>query len=92
MPPNFALLDVNRPEVARLIAAMVQARDAVERRSWAHLQEPTSEAWAVTLEAAGDAAPQRLSFPTRRRCTESTSFALLPRCRLKLGNLFQSDG
>src|SRR6516165_10777492 len=33
-----------------------------------------------------------LSFPTCRRCTESTSFALLPRCRLKLGNLFQSDG
>jgi hypothetical protein len=27
MPPNFALLDVSQPEVARLIAAMVQARD-----------------------------------------------------------------
>jgi hypothetical protein len=27
---NFALLDASRPEVARLIAAMVQARDAVE--------------------------------------------------------------
>src|SRR6185295_11287981 len=31
---NFALLDANRPEVARRIAAMVQARDAVEHRSW----------------------------------------------------------
>jgi hypothetical protein len=43
--PNFALLDVSQPEVARLIAAMVQARDAVERRSWSHPQEPTGEAW-----------------------------------------------
>ena len=42
---NFALLDANRPEVARLIAAMVQARDAVEHRSWSHPQEPTSEDW-----------------------------------------------
>jgi hypothetical protein len=30
---NFALLDANRPEVARLIAAMVQAHDAVEHHS-----------------------------------------------------------
>jgi hypothetical protein len=43
--PNFALLDVSRPEVARLIAAMVQARDAIEHRSWSHPQEPTSEEW-----------------------------------------------
>ena len=42
---NFALLDANQPEVARLIAAMVQARDAVEHRSWSHPQEPTSEDW-----------------------------------------------
>ena len=45
MPPNFALLDVSRPEVARLIAAMVQARDAVEHRSWSHPQEPSGEEW-----------------------------------------------
>src|SRR5262249_56764720 len=38
---NFALLDMSQPEVA----AMVQARDAVERRSWSHPQEPTGEAW-----------------------------------------------
>ena len=42
---NFALLDANRPEVARLIAAMVQARDAVEHRSWSHPQESTGEEW-----------------------------------------------
>ena len=45
MPPNFALIDVSRPEVARLIAAMVQARDAVEHRTWSHPQEPMGEAW-----------------------------------------------
>ena len=43
MASNFALLDVSLPDVARLVAAMVQARDAVERRSWAHPQEPTGE-------------------------------------------------
>jgi hypothetical protein len=45
VPPNFALLDVSRPEVARLIAAMVQARDAVEHGAWSHPQEPTGEEW-----------------------------------------------
>jgi hypothetical protein len=43
--PNFALLDASRPEVARLIAAMVQARDAIGRRSWSPPQEPTCEEW-----------------------------------------------
>jgi hypothetical protein len=45
MSPNFALLDVSLPNVARLVAAMVQARDAVERRSWSHLRESTTEEW-----------------------------------------------
>jgi hypothetical protein len=36
--PNFALLDMSHPEVATLVAAMLQARDAVERRSWSHPQ------------------------------------------------------
>ena len=43
--PNFTVLDVSRPEVATLVTAMVQAREAVSRRSWSHPQEPTSEAW-----------------------------------------------
>ena len=45
MPPNFVLLDAALPDVARLVTAMVQARDAVESRSWAHPQEPTGEEW-----------------------------------------------
>jgi hypothetical protein len=45
MSPNFALLDMSQPDVARPVAAMVQARDAVERRSWALPQEPAGEEW-----------------------------------------------
>ena len=43
--PNFSLLDLSRPEIADLLAAMLQARAAVERRSWSHPQEPTGEDW-----------------------------------------------
>jgi hypothetical protein len=42
--PNFVLLDSSRPDIANLVIAMLQARDAVERRSWSHPQEPTGEA------------------------------------------------
>jgi hypothetical protein len=45
MPPNFVLLDASLPDVARLVAAMVLARDAVDSRSWSHPQEPTGEEW-----------------------------------------------
>jgi hypothetical protein len=45
MLPNFALLDMSHPEVVSLVAAMLQARDAVDRRSWSHPQEPTGEEW-----------------------------------------------
>jgi hypothetical protein len=42
---NFVLLDLSHPNVVRLGAAMLQARDAVERRSWSHPQEPSTEEW-----------------------------------------------
>ena len=45
MPPNFVFLDATLPDVERLLIAMVQARDAVESRSWSHPQEPTTEEW-----------------------------------------------
>jgi hypothetical protein len=51
MSPNFALLDMSQPDVARLVRAMTQARDAVERRSWSHPQEPTTEEWWADLLA-----------------------------------------
>ena len=45
MPPNFFLLYATLPDFSRLVTAMVQARDAVESRSWSHPQEPTGEEW-----------------------------------------------
>jgi hypothetical protein len=45
MPPNFVLLDATLPDVATLVTTMLQARDAVESRSWSHPQEPTTEEW-----------------------------------------------
>ena len=43
--PNFVLLDCTLLEIATLLRAMLHAREAVERRSWSHPLEPTSEAW-----------------------------------------------
>ena len=39
------LLDTGRPEIAHLLTAMLQAREAVGRRSWSPPQEPTGEDW-----------------------------------------------
>jgi hypothetical protein len=43
--PNFVVLDSGNPEIVHLIAAMLEAREAVDRRSWSHPQEPTGEEW-----------------------------------------------
>jgi hypothetical protein len=59
--PNFRLLDMSRPEMATLVAAMVQARDAVNRRSWSHPQEPTSDEWWADVLA-----DPRARIPKRR--------------------------
>ena len=61
MPPNFVLLDATLPDVARLLIAMVQARDAVEYRSWSHPQQPTSDEWWADVLA-----DPRARFPKRR--------------------------
>ena len=60
VPPNFVLLDSTRPDIAILVVAMLQARDAVGRRSWSHPQEPTGEeGWADVL-----ADPRALASPS----------------------------
>src|SRR5262245_7638918 len=43
--PNFVILDGSFPDVGRLVAAMLQARQAVESGVWSHPQEPTTEEW-----------------------------------------------
>src|SRR4051812_44878432 len=45
MKRDFVVLDVRRPEVASLMVAMLQAREAISRRSWSHPQEPIGEEW-----------------------------------------------
>jgi hypothetical protein len=48
--PNFARLDGDRPEISRLMTAMLQAREALSRRSWSHPLEYTGvESWADVL-------------------------------------------
>jgi hypothetical protein len=59
--PNFTLLDVSRPEIASLLGAMLQAREAVERWSWSHPQEPAGEEWWADVLA--DPRARRRSQP-----------------------------
>jgi hypothetical protein len=45
MASNFSRLDTGLPHISRLLVAMLQACDALSRRSWWHPQEPTGEEW-----------------------------------------------
>ena len=42
---NFTRLDGDRPEISRLVTAMLQARQALSSRSWSHPQEYAGEEW-----------------------------------------------
>jgi hypothetical protein len=48
MPPNFVRLDAALPDVARLVTAMVQARDAAERLGLP--REPRMQVSVLPLE------------------------------------------
>ena len=47
--PNFARLDGDRPEITRLMIAMLQPREALSGRSWFHLEYTGEEWWADVL-------------------------------------------
>jgi hypothetical protein len=64
--PNFVVLDVRRPEVARLMTAMLEAREVVERRSWSHPQEPTGEEWWADVLADPRARKQRTDLAVKQ--------------------------
>ena len=72
---NFTLLDGTLPDVARPLAAMVQAPDAVGRRSWSQPQEPTSEDWWADVLA--DTRARR----RKRRASDHSCVALSIRSR-----------
>jgi hypothetical protein len=74
------LLDANRPEVARLIAAMVQARDAIEHRSWSHPQQLTGEEWWADVLADPRARKSARGAPIRR---QASVFGCPKKCTLE---------
>jgi hypothetical protein len=76
MSPNFVLLDATLPDVARLVTAMSQARDAVGRRLWSHPQESTGEDWWADV----------LADPRARRREHRASDLPLRRAFYKLAN------
>ena len=39
------LLDTSQPDITQLLVAMLQARQAVARRSWSHPQQAAGEDW-----------------------------------------------
>jgi hypothetical protein len=74
MRPNFVLLDASLPDVARLVTAMVRARDAVESRSWSHPQEPATEEWWADVLADPRARTRKqrsVEVAISARCTAS---------------------
>jgi hypothetical protein len=75
MSSNFAVLDASRSDVAMLVAAMVQARDAVDRRSRSHPREPTSEAWWADVLA-----DPRSRRRERRTGMEAKATTIVPAC------------
>ena len=58
---NFARLDGDRPEITRLMIAMLQAREALSGGSWSHPLEYAGEEWW-----AGVLADPRARTPKRR--------------------------
>jgi hypothetical protein len=79
--PNFVILDGSLPVVGRLVAAMVQARDAVDRRLWSHPQEPTTEDWWADVLADPRArTPRRRGseVAVERRCANCLQSSATP--------------
>jgi len=78
--------------MSRLVAAMVQARDAVETRSWLHPQEPTTEEWWAdcwpirareSRNGAATTRPSKRSIASPTSCgipSSSPATLLLRRC------------
>ena len=64
--PNFVILDGSLPDVGRLVAAMLKARQAIESRSWSHPQEPTTEDWWADVLADPRLRGQRHDFAISR--------------------------
>jgi hypothetical protein len=73
MAPNFSRLDTDLPENSRLLAAMLQAREALARRSRAHPLEHTGEEWWADV----------LADPRARRVARAPSRGAITVYRLR---------
>ena len=62
--PNFARLDGDRPEITRLMIAMLQAREALSGLSWSHPLEYAGEEWWADV----------LADPRARRQTRGSQY------------------
>jgi hypothetical protein len=71
--PNFARLATDRPEISRLVTAMLQARQAIVQRSWSHPQEDSSDDWWADV----------LADPRARRPTRAQSGGTMAIYRLR---------
>jgi hypothetical protein len=69
MAPNFSRLETDQPENSRLLAAMLQAREALARRSWSHPLEHTGEEWWADVLADPRARRQTRDSPSRNPLT-----------------------
>jgi hypothetical protein len=78
--PNFIRLDAERPDIAVLIAAMLQAREVVSSHSWASTHEPPTEHWwaDVLADPRAHTRFQRRSFygPRGKRLAERAHYTL----------------
>jgi hypothetical protein len=98
MASHFSWLDTGRPDVSRLLVAMLQARDALKRRSWSHPQEPTGEEWWADVLADPRArriariAPSRGAITIYRLCDEPHATILVVCNKCDWRAAFSRDG
>jgi hypothetical protein len=97
MAPNFSRLNTDRPENSRLLVAMLQARDALTRRSWSHPLEHTGEEWWADVLAdprARRKAPvshERGAFRTYRLADEPRATILVACSKCEWRAAFSRD-
>ena len=72
--PNFARLDGDRPEISRLMIAMLQAREALSGRSWSHPLEYAGEEWWADVLA--DPRARTARTPCERSAARRTFYRL----------------
>jgi hypothetical protein len=98
MAANFRRLNAGRPEVSRLLVAMLQAREALTRRSWSHPLEHAAEEWWADVLAdprarrAARVAPSRGATTVYRLRDEQHESILIACTKCDWKAAFDRDG